>query len=420
MLVLLAALTGLWLLFLLLVHFRLGNLAEDSFPCSAVYFWGGGKAGSTTLAALLKHGYEGDAYDPNSEFIDSPKEICWAERRQILQRRQGLGSGLDGLAKWRGMTHGHRCHPGNKHFVLDACPRYNTREHAELIIEENPNAKFLMLIRNPVDRLISNINDVRRGPTIDIEEAVRKLLERNVEDKDLPRDKLIRSRAKIFLDNQRRRLSERLEGGTSNSDVIDDADAMEVAYRRRKHDLLRERLLARRTDAAAWARGDRESGGALHREILGQLGMGVLPQKFDRVSRLSRNHWELSLYGKNLQNLLSVVPASQVLVVQTEALSSNPQQTIDNIMVFIGATERKEVKALHENKLHDRASYKTISTELRLELETAFKKDHALLLQQLGDKTFPWSWLKDETYAGADENWLTMTPVPNNLARKSV
>ena len=305
------------------------------------------------------------------------------------------------------MTHGHKCHPDDKHFVLDACPRYNTREHAELIIEENPNAKFLMLIRNPVDRLISNINDVRRGPAVDVEEAVRKLLQRNVEGNDMPQGGLLRRRAKIFLDSQRRRLSERFEGETSDSGVID--DARKVAYRTRKRDLLRERLIARRTDAATWARGDRESGGALHREILGQQGMGVLPQKFDHVSRLSRNHWELSLYGKNLQNLLSVVPASQVLIIQTEALSKNPQETVADILKFIGASK---VKTLHENKLHDRVSYKTISHELTQELETAFKADHTLLLQQLGDKTFLWSWLKDETDAGANENWLTTTPVP--------
>ena len=413
MLVLLASLTVLWLLFFILIHFKLGTPAADPFPCSAVYFWGGGKAGSTTLAALLKHGYEGDAYDPNSEFIDSPKEICWAERGQILQRRQGFGSGLDGLSKWRAMTHGHKCHPDDKHFVLDACPRYNTREHAELIMEEDQNAKFLMLIRNPVDRLISNINDVRRGPAVDVEEVVRKLLERNVEENNMPRDKLIRNRSKIFLDSQRRRLSERLEGETSDSDAID--DARKVAYRTRKRDLLRERLIARRVDAAAWARGNRESRGALHREILGQQGMGVLPQKFDHVSRLSRNHWELSLYGKNLQNLLSVVPASQVLVIQTEALSKNPQQTVADILKFVGASKPKKVKSLHENKLHDRVSYKTISHELRQELETAFESDHALLLQQLGDKTFPWSWLQEETDAGSDDNWLTTTPVQDNL-----
>ena len=406
----LASLAALWLLFLILIHFKLGTPAADPFPCSAVYFWGGGKAGSTTLAALLKHGYEGDAYDPNSEFIDSPKEICWAERGQIVQRRQGFGSGLDGLSKWRTMTHGHKCHPDDKHFVLDACPRYSTREHAELIIEENRNAKFLMLIRNPVDRLISNINDVRRGPAVDVEEAVRKLLERNVEENNMPRDKLIRNRSKTFLDSQRRRLSERLEGETSDSDAID--DARKVAYRTRKRDLLRERLIARRVDAAAWARGNRESGGALHREILGQQGMGVLPKKFDHVSRLSRSHWELSLYGKNLQNLLSVVPASQVLIIQTEALSKNPQETVDDILKFIGASKPKKVKTLHENKLRDRVSYKTISHELTQELETAFKADHTLLLQQLGDKIFPWSWLKDETDAGTNENWLTTTPVP--------
>ena len=414
-LVLLAALAALWFLFLLLIHLRLETPANDPFPCQAIYFWGGGKAGSTTLAALLKHGYEGDAYDPNSEFIDSPKEICWAEHIQMLQQRGGFGSGVDDLSKWRGMTHGHKCHPGDKHFVLDACPRYNTREHAELILGENPHAKFLMLVRNPVDRLISNINDVRRGPSVDVEEAVRKLLERNVEGNDMPLDRLLRRRDKIMSDNQRRRrLSEDLVSEKSDSNVI--GDARKVTYRAKKLDLLRERLMARRADAAAWVRGDRESGGALHREILGQQGMGVLPQKFDHVSRLSRNHWELSLYGRSLQNLLSVVPASHVLVVQTEALSKDTQQTIDNIFSFIGATKSKKVKTLHENKLHDRASYTSISPDSRQKLEMAFEADHSLLLQQLGDKTFPWSWLKDETDADADDSWLTTTPVLDNLA----
>ena len=345
----LAALVSLWLLFLLRLHLKPGTPAsDDPFPCQAVYFWGGGKAGSTTLASLIKHDYKNNGYDPNSEFIDSPKEICWAERVPMLQQRRGFGSGVDGLSKWRGMTHGHKCHPGFKHFVLDACPRYNTRDHAELIMEENPNAKFLMLIRNPVDRLISHINDVRRGPAVDVEEAVRKLLERN---------------------------------------------------------------LARRANAAAWNRGDAESSGILRRKGLGRQGMDLLPQKLGHVSRVSRSHWELSLYGKNLHNLLAAVPASQVLVVQTEALSRDPQQTIDDIMQFIGASKPKSVMTLHENQLQNRTSYKTISPGLRQELETAFGADQVLLLQQLGGKNFPWSWIDDGTNASNDDNWLTATPV---------
>jgi hypothetical protein len=345
----LAALVSLWLLFLLRIHLKPSTPAsDDPFPCQAVYFWGGGKAGSTTLASLIKHDYENNGYDPNSEFIDSPKEICWAERVPMLQQRRGFGSGVDGLSKWRGMTHGHKCHPGFKHFVLDACPRYNTRDHAKLIMEENPNAKFLMLIRNPVDRLISHINDVRRGPAVDVEEAVRKLLERN---------------------------------------------------------------LARRADAAAWNRGDAESSGILRRKGLGRQGMDLLPQKLGHVSRVSRSHWELSLYGKNLHNLLAAVPASQVLVVQTEALSRDPQQTIDDIMQFIGASKPKSVMTLRENQLQNRTSYKTISPGLRQELETAFGADQVLLLQQLGGKNFPWSWIDDGTNASNDDNWLTATPV---------
>jgi len=393
------------------MHLKLSAPASDPFPCDAIYFWGGGKAGSTTLAALLKHDYDSSGYDPSSEFIDSPKEICWAERIRMLQQRRGFGSEMDSLSKWRGMTHGHKCH-SEKRFVLDACPRYNNKEQAKCIIEENPNAKFLMLIRNPVDRLVSNINDVRRGAAVDVNEVVKKLLERNVEGGGTSMrrdtDRMNKWQATISSDNQaRRRLSE-------GDEEMNDSNARKIRYRNRKRDLLRERLIERRT--VGWIRREKEDGGTLRRAALGQEGVGALHQKFDHMSRMSRNHWELSLYGKNLQNLLAVVPASQVLVVQTEALSRNPQETINNILSFIGANKSKKVKALHENQLQDRMSYKTISRELKLELETAFRADHLLLLQQLEGKTFPWSWVTDGSNAGAVDDWLTTTPVDDNRA----
>lgn len=340
-LVSLAAVTFIWLILLLLMHQNLSAFASDHSPCEAIYFWGGGKAGSTTLAALLKHDYNNSGYDPNSEFIDSPKEICWA-----LQKRRGFGSEIDSLSKWRGMTHGKKCHPDDRRFVLDACPRYSTKEQAQAIIEENPHAKFLMLIRNPVDRLVSHINDVRRGPTVDVEEVVKKLLKRNV-------------------------------AGGIGWDGMNDSNTKTFRGRNGNHDLPRDRLIEK---------------------------------KFDHVSQLSRSHWELSLYGKNLRNLLNVVPSSQVLVIQTEALSRNPQETMANILSYIGANKSKKVKALHENQLHDRTSYKTISPELRLELEAAFRADHLLLLQLLRGKTFAWSWVADGSNSSAVSDWLTTTP----------
>ncbi len=331
------------------MHLNLSAFVSDPFPCEAIYFWGGGKAGSTTLATLLKHDYNNSGYDPNSEFVDSPKEICWALQHQ--QRR--FGSEIDSLSKWRGMTHGQKCHPDDKRFVLDACPRYSTKEQAQAIIEENPHAKFLMLIRNPVDRLVSHINDVRRGPTVDVEEVVKKLLKRNV-------------------------------AGGMGWYGMHDSNTKKLRDRNGNHDLLRDR---------------------------------VIEKKFDHVSQMSRSHWELSLYGENLRNLLTVVPTSQVLVVQTEALSRNPQETMNNILSFIGANKSKKVKVLHENQLHDRASYKTISPELRLELEAAFRADHLLLLQLLRGKTFAWSWVADGSNSSAVDDWLTATPADDTSNR---
>ncbi len=47
--------------------------------CRTAYFWGGGKAGSTTLATYLKHPDPGDGRDAPSPFVRAGKEICWAE-----------------------------------------------------------------------------------------------------------------------------------------------------------------------------------------------------------------------------------------------------------------------------------------------------------------------------------------------------
>ena len=58
-------------------HLSLWN--EHWIGCEPVYLWGGGKAGSTTLATYLKHGFDGAVYDPESPFVDAGKEICWAE-----------------------------------------------------------------------------------------------------------------------------------------------------------------------------------------------------------------------------------------------------------------------------------------------------------------------------------------------------
>jgi len=96
----------------------------------------------TTLAVLLKHGPNGKT--TQSPFADLGKEFCWTVcqkhnrndwARVIGEQPQCRGDGLD------------------------ACPRYTTVRHAEAILADHPGAKFIMLVRELVERLVSQFND---------------------------------------------------------------------------------------------------------------------------------------------------------------------------------------------------------------------------------------------------------------------
>jgi hypothetical protein len=137
-------------------------------PCESVFFWGGGKAGSTTLAALLKNDKHGE-WDENGQFIPLGKEVCWSFK--------------GGHARWLYLID-QKCSSGGHKFALDACPRYTSDSHAQTILDQYPDAKFLMLIRDPVDRLVSHLNDQHgwRGrrrslPDGFIDGAARRLLQ---------------------------------------------------------------------------------------------------------------------------------------------------------------------------------------------------------------------------------------------------
>jgi len=131
--------------------------------CQAVYFWGGGKAGSTTLATYLKHGEDGSAWDPSGEFVDAGKEVCWAESGAARLWDRAFAE----------------C--DSEHWIaLDACPRYRSRQQLTAILTKHPDAKFVMLVRDPVDRIVSHLNDDcrRGGNCANIETRVRELLQR--------------------------------------------------------------------------------------------------------------------------------------------------------------------------------------------------------------------------------------------------
>ena len=123
--------------------------------CGHAYFIGGGKAGSTTMATLLKHHPDNNyaLYDPNGPFADAGKEVCWALHGQTAPSHY--------FSHFRDCL---KCPPPNGKaplVALDACPRYTDMAVAARIACVHPDTRFIMLAREPVRRLISHYNDQR-------------------------------------------------------------------------------------------------------------------------------------------------------------------------------------------------------------------------------------------------------------------
>ena len=146
--------------------------------CIPVYFLGGGKCGSTTIAMLLKHQpptYQTPKPTITNQFAAAGKEVCWVEKihspEAYWQRFNGC-SKTDGVRK----TLVQNELGDKKLFALDACPRTYTESHAKKIASVHPNAKFIMPVRDPVLRKISHLNDnmIRGHGSKDIEKLVKK------------------------------------------------------------------------------------------------------------------------------------------------------------------------------------------------------------------------------------------------------
>jgi hypothetical protein len=128
---------------------------ESTGCCSSAYFIGGGKAGSTTMAVLLKHSPDNNyaAYDPDGPFADAGKEVCWALHGSTSPSHY--------------FSHFKKCLdcplPAGvvPRVALDACPRYTDAGAAGRIACVHPDTRFIMLAREPVRRLISHYNDHR-------------------------------------------------------------------------------------------------------------------------------------------------------------------------------------------------------------------------------------------------------------------
>mmetsp|Transcript_4594 Transcript_4594/g.6138 ORF Transcript_4594/g.6138 Transcript_4594/m.6138 type:complete len:391 (+) Transcript_4594:298-1470(+) len=158
------------------VSFDPPSAAWSRLSCEPVYFLGGGKAGTTTLATLLKHSppkYE--KWDPKGQFSDAGKEVCWAS------------SGHPGTPQsyWGRFR---QCVPDEafvrKRFALDGCPRTWKDSQLKTIAMVHPHTRFLMLVRDPVDRLISHVNLLHllpsgggRGPGNNVDKKYEKYLD---------------------------------------------------------------------------------------------------------------------------------------------------------------------------------------------------------------------------------------------------
>ena len=280
------------------------TIVGEPQECKSVFFWGGGKAGSTTLARLLKNHHNNSTNEPIddvSQFIDLGKEVCWAFK--------------GGHERWLDLI-SNKCSSEGHQFALDGCPRYLHPSHASAIAKHYPNdAKFLMLVRNPIDRLVSHLNDQYgwRGGG-----------------KKLP---------KGFIDRVAKKMAKQVSGRASNG-VVD-----------------------------------------------------------------------LSLFGRNLRNLLKVVnDPKQVLIIQTDAMKRDPQQVMDNVMDHIGGHRMEQVDVVHANNGKSKGDYEYqfVSDETKEELQQLFTSDVKLLESLLG-RTFAWSWT-NSTVVDQDSSWLTTYP----------
>ena len=142
------------------------NTSPTTTMCRQVYFWGGGKAGSTSLFFTLTKGPGGQGNPQNTgPFVrELGKEPCqgsaWKQWEALTKNTNLCHGGSDSNS----FTH-----------LLNGCPRETSAQYARKVMTLSDDPKFVMLIRDPVDRYVSFLNDsVRRGGSkMNIENTAR-------------------------------------------------------------------------------------------------------------------------------------------------------------------------------------------------------------------------------------------------------
>ncbi len=126
--------------------------------CRQVYFWGGGKAGSTSLFFTLVRGPGGLGNPQNTgpfvrEFVKEPCQGSEWNRWETLTKDANVCRSGGSDSDSNSFTH-----------ILNGCPRGTSIKYARKAMALSDDPKFLMLVRDPVDRYTSFLNDsVRRG-----------------------------------------------------------------------------------------------------------------------------------------------------------------------------------------------------------------------------------------------------------------
>jgi hypothetical protein len=136
------------------------QIITHGIPCRLVFFLGGGKSGSTTIASWLKHDATSNytLYSPNSQFLDGPKEICVGRKKSIA---------ADLLAELDPQPASLQSCPVDRPYILDGCPslvdpvKYRHLHNLLDRATATTAAKFIVIVRDPVDRLVSHYNDNR-------------------------------------------------------------------------------------------------------------------------------------------------------------------------------------------------------------------------------------------------------------------
>eukprot|EP00581_Thalassiosira_minuscula_P001353 CAMPEP_0183744962 /NCGR_PEP_ID=MMETSP0737-20130205/65999_1 /TAXON_ID=385413 /ORGANISM="Thalassiosira miniscula, Strain CCMP1093" /LENGTH=601 /DNA_ID=CAMNT_0025980617 /DNA_START=23 /DNA_END=1829 /DNA_ORIENTATION=+ len=452
--------------------------AESPPPgtCGQVYLWGGGKSGSTTVWYTLAWGPGGSShqnYDAGPflsqhlmEDLDIGKEGCrpkrdrwerWAEltrneticSRRINHPPRNNNDGSNNDNNDNSLLLLQRTH------VMNGCPRHTSVEDAKAImnVEGGPgynhhnHTKFLMLVRDPVERLVSQLNFIvqRYDNTMNVEQSAQEHARG-----DGPVEGLIGD-----LSYQGRALSNLLSVVPKQNILVIPTEersmgTVDEAYEERNVCKIRPRnnddsnndnndnslLLLQRThvmngcprhtsveDAKAIMNVEGGPGYNHHNHtkflmlvrdpverLVSQLNFIV--QRYDNsmnVEQSAQEHaggdgpvegliGDLSYQGRALSNLLSVVPKQNVLVIPMESMSRDMQGVVDSVMDHVGgvrwdlnrtSSASETTYQLNNGKEGD-VPYATVTNETRDALRGKFRED-VLLLERLVGKRFSWS-----------------------------